>query len=106
MISTLWAFSPIQVKQMRHFLLILMLYCPFRSPLSCSSLLDGGQRRSCIEYDLCTILSLRSAGLCKEGGNLLDVFLWNRCSVSLSLKLMIINIVTGSVNNVKCYWSE
>src|SRR6266704_2380257 len=70
--STPAAPASVQRKQMRHWPLILMLYCPLRSPFRASSRLAGGTRRSSRRRELFSIRSFLRATSWIEPGRRLE----------------------------------
>ncbi len=81
---TLKASLSCQVKQTRHWLLILMLCCPFLLPFNNSSRLEGGTTLK--SFKILARLSIRSfpkATRCISFGNFLEKFLLKIFSISL-----------------------
>src|SRR5258706_9009835 len=87
--STSAAPAPVQRKQMRHWSLILMLYCPLRSPFRASSRLAGGIRRSSKRRELFSIRSFRRATFWIAPGRRLERSPRQIFSASLERKLRI-----------------
>ena len=77
------------MKQILHWSLMLMEYCPVLLPFNFSSLLLGGTRRSANSLARFSILSFLRAALCRLSCNLEDHPREKTLSASLSLNDLI-----------------
>src|SRR6266540_1783026 len=89
--STSAAPASIQRKQIRHWSLIRMLYCPLRSPFRASSRLAGGIRRSSRRRELFSIRSFRRATSWIDPGRRLERSPRQIFSASFERKLRIMH---------------